>query len=106
SVGCFQAGRSASPLPGRLPGNRTLRLQSDDDLRAGPRGDHRLVPHPRVPFMNPPLVSVIMIFLDEERFISEAIQSVLAQTYSDWELLLVDDGSTDRSSELAQALER
>jgi glycosyltransferase involved in cell wall biosynthesis/SAM-dependent methyltransferase len=46
---------------------------------------------------NPPAVSVIIIFLDAEWFLDEAVQSVLAQTYSDWELLLVDDGSTDGS---------
>ncbi|HLT20208.1 MAG TPA: glycosyltransferase [Thermomicrobiales bacterium] len=51
---------------------------------------------------NRPLVSVIMIFLNEERFISEAIESVLAQSYRNWELLLVDDGSTDRSAEIAR----
>jgi glycosyltransferase involved in cell wall biosynthesis len=48
-----------------------------------------------------PLVSVIMIFLNEERFIEEAIASVLAQTYEQWELLLVDDGSTDESPAIA-----
>jgi glycosyltransferase involved in cell wall biosynthesis len=53
--------------------------------------------------MNPnPLVSIIVIFLNEERFIEEAIQSVFAQTYENWELLLVDDGSTDGSSEIAR----
>jgi len=46
-------------------------------------------------------VSAITIFLNEERFIKEAIESVLAQTYDHWELLLVDDGSTDRSTEIA-----
>jgi glycosyltransferase involved in cell wall biosynthesis len=50
-----------------------------------------------------PIVSVIMIFLNEERFIREAIDSVLAQTYHDWELLLVDDGSADASTEIAQS---
>lgn len=49
------------------------------------------------------LVSSIIIFLDEERFLEEAIQSVFAQTYENWELLLVDDGSTDRSSEIARS---
>jgi glycosyltransferase involved in cell wall biosynthesis len=50
---------------------------------------------------NKPLVSVIIIFLNEERFIQEAIESVFAQTYDNWELLLVDDGSTDRSTDIA-----
>lgn len=48
-----------------------------------------------------PLVSIIMIFFQAERFIAEAIDSVLAQTYSNWELLLVDDGSTDDGTRLA-----
>src|SRR5262245_49569485 len=48
-----------------------------------------------------PLVSVIMIFLNAERFFLEAIESVFAQTYSNWELLLIDDGSTDGSTEIA-----
>ena len=49
-----------------------------------------------------PLVSCIIIFLDEARFIREAIESILAQTYTEWELILVDDGSTDASREIAQ----
>src|SRR5918998_4447503 len=48
-----------------------------------------------------PLVSSIMIFLDAEKFIQEAIESIFAQTYNNWELLLVDDGSTDGSTEVA-----
>ena len=51
---------------------------------------------------NQPLVSAIIIFLNEERFLTEAIESVLAQTYDNWELLLVDDGSTDGSMAIAQ----
>lgn len=49
-----------------------------------------------------PLVSCILIFYNEERFLEEAIESVLAQSYERWELLLVDDGSTDRSPEVAR----
>jgi glycosyltransferase involved in cell wall biosynthesis/SAM-dependent methyltransferase len=49
-----------------------------------------------------PRVSVITIFLDEERFLEEAVQSVLAQTYREWELLLCDDGSTDGSTAIAR----
>lgn len=48
-----------------------------------------------------PLVTVITVFLNAERFLAEAIASVIAQRYDNWELLLVDDGSTDRSSSIA-----
>lgn len=49
-----------------------------------------------------PLVSVITIFLDEERFLAEAVESVLGQSYPRWELLLCDDGSTDGSAAIAR----
>jgi glycosyltransferase involved in cell wall biosynthesis len=51
-----------------------------------------------------PLVSVVLIFLNEERFIEEAVQSLRDQTLADWELILVDDGSTDRSTPIAREL--
>ena len=50
----------------------------------------------------PPLVSVVAIFLNAERFLDEAIRSVFAQTYERWELLLVDDGSSDGSTAIAR----
>ncbi|HAZ47359.1 MAG TPA: glycosyl transferase family 2 [Cyanobacteria bacterium UBA11369] len=49
-----------------------------------------------------PLVSAIIIFLNGEQFIVDAIASIFAQTYDHWELLLVDDGSTDKSTAIAQ----
>lgn len=49
-----------------------------------------------------PLVSVVVPFLNGERFLDESIRSVLGQTYPAWELLLVDDGSVDRSSSIAR----
>jgi glycosyltransferase involved in cell wall biosynthesis len=48
------------------------------------------------------LVSVVLNFLDGERFLEEAVESVYAQSYTDWELLLIDDGSTDNSTEIAR----
>ncbi len=50
-----------------------------------------------------PLVSVIIPFFNEEQFLHEAVESVLLQDYSQWELLLVDDGSSDGSVGLAKA---
>lgn len=47
-----------------------------------------------------PLISVIMSVYNEERYLKEAIDSILAQTISDFELIIVDDGSTDRTKEI------
>ena len=49
-----------------------------------------------------PCVSVITIFLNAERFLAEAIESVLAQSFDNLELILVDDGSTDSSTDIAK----
>ena len=50
-----------------------------------------------------PLISVVTCFLNVEEFLEESIQSVIAQKYANWELLLVDDGSTDKSTEIAKS---
>ena len=44
-----------------------------------------------------PKVSVIVPVFNTEKYISECIDSILAQTFPDWELILVDDGSKDNS---------
>ena len=49
-----------------------------------------------------PRVSVICSFFNAERFLEETIESVLAQDYRDFELLLVDDGSMDESARFAR----
>lgn len=53
-----------------------------------------------------PDVSIVTIFHDPGPFFVEAIESVLAQTHPDWELLLVDDGSTDGSEATARRYAR
>jgi glycosyltransferase involved in cell wall biosynthesis/peptidoglycan/xylan/chitin deacetylase (PgdA/CDA1 family) len=50
-----------------------------------------------------PLVSVVVIFYEAERFLEEAVESVLAQTYAPIELILVDDGSTDAGTGVARS---
>lgn len=49
------------------------------------------------------LVSITIPIYNAERFLNETIESVFAQSYTHWELLLVDDGSTDRSQEIARS---
>jgi glycosyltransferase involved in cell wall biosynthesis len=51
--------------------------------------------------MTAPLVSVLMTAYNREKYIEEAIESVLAQTFTDFELIIVDDASKDRSLVIA-----
>lgn len=56
--------------------------------------------------MTNPRVSVIIPVYNAERYLAEAIRSVLGQDYGDVEIVVVDDGSTDRSVEVAQRFEQ
>lgn len=49
------------------------------------------------------LISIIVPVYNVEKYIEETMDCVRAQTYSDWELLLVEDGSTDKSAALIEA---
>lgn len=51
---------------------------------------------------NLPIVSVIIPAYNRDRYLAEAIESVLAQTYSAIDIIVVDDGSVDRTAEVAQ----
>ncbi len=50
--------------------------------------------------MKTPSVSIIMPAYNAERFVIQAIQSIVAQTYTDYELLLINDGSTDTTEQV------
>lgn len=52
-----------------------------------------------------PKISIILAFLNPGRDFERAIQSIFAQTFTDWELLLMDDGSTDGALEFVRSLD-
>ena len=52
--------------------------------------------------MNNPLVSVIVPCYNQAQFLSEALESVLLQTYTNWECIIVNDGSADNTEKVAK----
>jgi len=52
--------------------------------------------------INPPLVSILMLTYNRSHFLKEAIGSVISQTYQNFELIIIDDGSTDNSAIVIQ----
>jgi len=50
-----------------------------------------------------PIISIVVPIYNTEAYLAETIESVLAQSFSNWELVLIDDGSTDGSSLICQA---
>lgn len=52
--------------------------------------------------MTHPQISVVMPVYNVERYVADAIESVLAQSFEDFELLIIDDGGTDRSVEICR----
>ena len=56
--------------------------------------------------MSQPRVSVVVPLYNKARFIGRCLDSILAQSFSDFEVIVVDDGSTDASLELARVYQR
>src|SRR4051812_9656174 len=50
-----------------------------------------------------PKVTALIPVYDREPYVGEAIESILAQTFTDFELLVIDDGSTDRSRDIVRS---
>lgn len=88
---------------------------------AAERAPHKAVPHggpttatvPKAPAeaaepvaskREGPLVSVVVPCYQQAQFLPEAVESVVAQTFTDWEIIIVDDGSPDDTSAVAQRL--
>ncbi|MDR1763360.1 MAG: glycosyltransferase [Dysgonamonadaceae bacterium] len=53
--------------------------------------------------MNNPAISIVMPAFNAEKYISEAIESTLAQSFTDFELIIIDDGSTDSTVRIARS---
>ena len=56
--------------------------------------------------INNPKISVLMPAYNTEKYISEAIESILNQTFKDFEFIIIDDGSTDRTWDIIQEYEK
>ena len=53
-------------------------------------------------FMQTPLISILIPFKNTAEFLPECLQSIINQTFTNWELLIIDDGSTDNSFDIVQ----
>ncbi len=95
-------------LSGALPGFR-IELGHDRQRLSGAIAEfleqgpprHRVAPAKRA---EAPLVSVVIPVLNGERFLAEAVESILAQRYPSLEIIIVDDGSTDGTESVVSRL--
>ena len=52
--------------------------------------------------MNKPAITVYVLSHNYAHYLAQAVESVFAQSRTDWELIIIDDGSTDRTAEVAR----
>jgi len=69
-----------------------------------PSGAHQMLPIARVRDEHVPTVSIIIPCYKQAHFLPESVASVVAQTFTDWDLTIVDDGSPDHTAAVAWSL--
>lgn len=53
-----------------------------------------------------PIVSIIMSTLNQAAFLSRSVKSVLSQNFQDWELIIINDGSTDNTEKIVKDFQK
>ncbi len=89
--------RSAPPFPGRAVETNQIRILSSMSNR------FPIIPHQRYTRPGMARISVLIPSYNHARFIDEALRSVEAQTFSDLEIVVLDDGSTDETPKVLEA---
>ena len=56
--------------------------------------------------MKKPIVSILMTIYNHENFLKKSINSVINQTFKNWELIAIDNGSEDNSKEILKKFEK
>lgn len=92
--------RKPPPMPNREAGTEVAASKPAAPLAKPAKADAPGVMTPR----KPPVVSVIIPCYNQAQYLAEAVESVIAQTYTDWEVVMVNDGSSDNTSEVARSL--